>query len=324
MSKIFKYIYSKFEEKIGFFITFNTRPLHSANYNHKTEHVLVEKNKFALVLQGPVILDHDFTLETIKIYKKIFPNSIIILSTWDDINKKCLESILNEEIVVLLNKKPINSGVSNINFQIVSSLAGIKYAKEAGVEYVLKTRTDQRMYAPNVQNLLIGLVDSFPVFNNSVQVKRIVGVSLNTFKFRPYSLSDMNLFGYIDDMLLFWDVVLDDRKKADTNVNIGQWSKLRLCEVYLVSNFLEKIGHKLSWTLGDYWEVLANNFCVIDQSSLDLYWYKYARFRECRHKNYEKIKTDIELTFADWVALSKQKNIIAPENIINHNFCEEI
>ena len=40
-------------------------------------------SKVAIVVQGPVIIKNDFTFETLKLYVNIFPNEIIVLSTWD-------------------------------------------------------------------------------------------------------------------------------------------------------------------------------------------------------------------------------------------------
>ena len=78
------------------------------------------------MLQGPVITTHDYTLETIKIYKKIFPKSHIILSTWQDENTEYLKKINSDDCIIIQNKKPDFSGSSNINLQIASSNAGIK------------------------------------------------------------------------------------------------------------------------------------------------------------------------------------------------------
>ena len=41
------------------------------------------KGELAIVLQGIVAIQDDCTLETVRLYKKIFPSAIIILSTWD-------------------------------------------------------------------------------------------------------------------------------------------------------------------------------------------------------------------------------------------------
>jgi len=324
MSKLYKNLLSLLEEKLGFFTTFHKRPVRSKDCKFFLNKPFF-KNRFFIVIQGPVITDHDFTLETVRIYKKTFPDADIVLSTWDDSDLTYIEKIKAEKISILLNSKPVNFGISNINLQIVSSLAGVRYAKQSGAEYVLKTRTDQRMYASNVQDFLVNIVNNFPVHNNNKQTKRIVAVSLNTFMFRPYSLSDMNIFGHVDDMLLFWDVQLDDRKKTDTKVSLLEWSKLRLCEVYLVSNFLEKIGCKLTWTLTDYWRVLSDNFCIVDQSSIDLYWYKYERFKERRHVDYKVVKTDSEVYFKDWLYLynCNKNDIVAPEDVTSYNFNEE-
>jgi len=82
-----------------------------------------------------------------------------------------LDKFTDENINVVLSKKPDYPGVSNVNFQIVSSSTGIVKAKELGAEYCLKTRTDQRMYAPNIKEFLINLLKTFPV-NKEYKQKR--------------------------------------------------------------------------------------------------------------------------------------------------------
>ena len=109
-------------------------------------------------------------------------NTRIIVSTWDDESAIQLQRLRDEGVDVLENRKPGFAGISHINYQIVSSLAGIRRAARFGVEYVLKTRTDQRLYAPNIAEYLCNLLDVFPVAKGYQQNKRIIGVSLNTYQ----------------------------------------------------------------------------------------------------------------------------------------------
>lgn len=50
------------------------------------------KGELAIVLQGIVAIQDDCTLETVRLYKKIFPSAIIILSTWDFTSDELLQN----------------------------------------------------------------------------------------------------------------------------------------------------------------------------------------------------------------------------------------
>ncbi|MCF6276332.1 MAG: WavE lipopolysaccharide synthesis family protein [Candidatus Magasanikbacteria bacterium] len=307
------------------YITFHIRPKNSSDINiwHDS---LVNYSKVAIIIQGPLLKKNNFTLETVRLYKKIFNKYAIILSTWEDEDVDYINEIKKEGIVVLLNKKPDYSGISHINYQIVSTSNAIAKAQEIGVEYILKTRTDLRIYNPNSIEFLVNFISLFPVDPLYKQKKRIAGISLNTFKYRPYSISDMVLFGCVDDMVDYWGCGLDMRKDFANHEKIGDWSRARLCEVYLSANYLETKGRKLKWTIEDSWSMFANYFCIFDQQSLDIYWHKYARNLEYRRLEYKNLKNSQELTFSEWLNmfynLNNKKNI--PEYILSQKFKEKI
>jgi hypothetical protein len=318
------------EKREKTWITHHTRPKFASAIGTFSDK-LKFSSKTAIVIQGPIIKDEDFTLETIKIYKKNFDDTIIILSTWEDENKDYLEKIKQEGIEIVLCKKPEYPGISNINFQITTSIEGLRLAKEYGVDFALKTRTDQRMYAPNIKEFLCNIIEEFPVIPGYMQKMRIVGVSLNTFKYRLYGLSDMNIFGQIDDLLLYWGVDLDERRFNDkeismANCSIKNWAEWRVCEVYLITEFLKKIGRRLEWTLEDSWKVYSDHCCIVDKEILDLYWYKYERRKEYRYLCYDSIRANHELNFREWLNLhnnlNNKRNI--PEEVLDINFTDVV
>lgn len=296
LKKWLKKLFNLIERPLPFFFTFHLRPKKAEKIGIVADKLL-SYSKVAIVIQGPIVYDQDFTLETIKIYKKLFPQIIIILSTWDYEKKEYIEKIKKEINDVLLNKVPEEKGVQNINYQITSSISGTKRAKELGAEYVLKTRTDIRIYGKNSIEFLSNVLNGFSVKGDYGQNKRIIGMSLNSFKYRLYGLSDINLFGEINDMILYWSAALDKNGSAFKNMPVG------LCEVYLATEFLKKVGRELKWTLEDSWQAFADNFCVIDENSLDVYWYKYARMKEHRYIRYNSERNDQEMTFLEWFNL---------------------
>lgn len=297
LKKLFKFIFETLEKPMPFFLTFHLRPKRAEQVGLQADSLAVYPN-IAIVLQGPLLKDENFTLETVKLYKKIFKNAIIIVSTWSDSEPALVEQIRSAGAEVLLNEKPSFGGYANINYQIVSSLAGVKKAREKGAEYVLKTRCDQRFYAPNSLEFLCNIIETFPVAEGYRQKKRIIGVSLNTFKYRRYGISDMTIFGSVDDMMLYWGAPPSVQKEGE-RIN----GCYKMAETYLSAEFLAAIGRPVSWTLEDSWKAFADHFCIVDQHSLDLYWYKYARMREYRYIKYKTMSNDQEFTFAEWLSL---------------------
>ena len=306
------------------FTTLHKRPKYSDECNTWSDE-LISLPKIGIIIQGPLIKMDDFTLETVKIYKKLFKSSLIILSTWEDENNNYLERIRAEGIEILQNKYPKNRGISNVNLQLISSLNGIKIAEEKGVEYILKTRTDQRIYSPNSLEYFLNLLEQFPV-KNKIQKQRIIGVSLNTFKYRLYGLSDMTIFGNVKDMLLYWGANLDNRTDQKPTTNSFEYAKERYCEIYFVTEFLKKIGTKPLWTLKDSWNIFAKHFCVVDQQDIDLYWYKYKKYKEYRYLRYDGIHTDKEMTFLEWFNLytNLKNKLDIPEYSQKLNFKDAI
>ena len=111
----------------GRFITVHTRPMYAADMPYAgTENS--DDAQCAIVIQGPIRHEKDFTLETVKLYGKHYPAATVILSTWEDENISAFESLGSEKFKVIRNKKPSNPGGSNINMQIVSTKAGVDKA----------------------------------------------------------------------------------------------------------------------------------------------------------------------------------------------------
>ncbi len=261
--------------------------------------------RFAIILQGSVLDEDYFTIETCKLYRQLFPDALVILSTWkiSDVLKNNLSDI---SVHWIENEVPANPGISNINMQITTSKEGVLLAKRLGANYALKTRTDQRIYHPSLYAYLRNLLNLFPLKSqNALQRERLIGVSINTFKFRMYGLSDMFLFGQIDDMLLYWNIPLDPRydtseerrKAGKTWKESAMW---RICEVYLCTEFLHNIDYKMKYTLTDSFNALSKHFIVIDSEAIKLFWNKYT-FNADRYSQFGFF--DPEISFNDWLML---------------------
>lgn len=296
------------EAIMGRFITFHTRPKYAKDVSIDPTIAARDYSEYAIVVQGPILKKNNFTIETLLLYRKYFPNASIILSTgeWED------TSYLNEArkagVEVLCHTKLSNTGPTNdgrpfnINLQLTSSKAGTHRAAEMNKRYVLKTRTDQRMYNQEILTLLSNLIRVFPITEpNVTQRGRIVGMSANNSKTKPYLFPDQMVFGYTEDMLTFFDA---DLVPSDGTINFLDSSFPFIAEVYLFSEFLKNIGYKIEYTYEDYFRALAKRCILVDTGSLEWYYCKYGSFREYKNRSYKNDKYNhVSIGFSEWLNL---------------------
>ena len=312
------WLFSKISKSQNKFLTIHNRPM-LANAVGTWSDPLLAIPTIALVLQGPLVLDNNFTLETIRLYKKHFTQSMIIVSTWEGENADYLTKIKAEGVELILNAKPAIVGIGNLNLQIVSSYNGIMRAKERGAAYVYKTRCDQRMYGVNINEFLHNLITQFPLKKPSLLKQRIIASSFSTLKYVPYLITDMFLFGHIDDMLLYWSAKHDNRLGLEKMIRTVQdLNDAKVSESYLCSEFLKAVGREVTWTIEDSWAAYADHFCIVDRQSLDLFWYKYNSYQEYSATRYDGITNSQLLTFAEWFNLysNSPNKVPVPEDIL--------
>ena len=300
--------------------------IYEKSLNHvKNNGALISKSKssFAIVVQGPLVAQDNFTMTTLKLYRLNFPDASIIFSTWA-VSKTIVDELKKHAIIVLQNKPPQIAGISNLNMQIVTSKAGIIYAEKNGAQFILKTRSDQRIYHPSLDLYLFSLLRAFPLKSKKLeQTNRLIGISLDSQKYRIYGLSDMFLFGCASDMIKYWDATMDTRQGLDKIINIDAitnrgFSELCIGPVYLNTKFLEKIGHTCKWTLKDSFTVLKDRFIIVDQSAIKLLWHKYT-INEERYSQFGFF--DPEISFNDWLTLYSSINEInIDETILDNKF----
>ena len=285
------------------YLTFHLRPKKSENFYLKS--TAKTEEKFAIIIQGPIKDKFFFLKNTIEIYKKIFPNSSIIISTWENENINLINTLKKENIFILFNKEPTKS-LSNIDHQIYSTNSALKFAKEIGAKYSIKTRADIRINKNNLETFLLSLIRTFPTKKNNYIKSRIIVPSLITFKYRIYSLSDIVMFGETEDLIKYFDkeTFAEGLKKFNLNENnLLKNETPIIAEIFLCSRFVNNLEGKISWELNNWWATLKNYFCVIDNSSLDLFWYKYDWEYEYRYLRTYSGKFARAIDFQDWLAL---------------------
>ncbi len=268
---------AKFMSKKDYTTTFRIRPKNLISIPYvKYEQVFPE---FAIILQGPIRAEDDFTMETVCYYKKMYKNVTVIVSTWIDEKKKDIAKLEELGAVVVCSEKPIYGGHGNRNFQLISSKAGISKARELGIKYVCKSRTDQRIMKPFVFEYMWNLIHTFPAYDKARQKKRIVTLSMVYGNmFFPYLMSDFLYFGTTEDIEKLFSVELDNR--PDFKMRSGATRReyvesLEPAEIYILQNYLKEIGIECDSTIKDYWESLKNYFVCIDRKCIDLVWPKY-------------------------------------------------
>jgi hypothetical protein len=311
----FTWVFKRIAKSRLRFITVHERPMLAAKIGTWSDQ-LKTAPKVAIVLQGPLISEADFTLETVKLYKKHYRDATIIVSTNTGADITTINQLITEGAIVVENQKPVIVGIGNVNLQLASTLGGLSKAKQLGAEFVYKTRCDQRMYAVNVTEFLLNLVHAFPVALGYTQKYRIVASSFVTLKYVPYLVTDMFQFGQIDDMIQYWSATHDLRSTPTTPIRtVADVTSARIAESYLATEFLTRIGRKVGGTIADSWAAYAEHFCIVDRETLDLFWYKYDFYREYQMKDYGGVSNSQLLTFAEWFNLYRgcENKSVVPE-----------
>ena len=305
-----KYI---FKDHLGFlfsfslnsFTTFHLRPKFNKDFKSKT--INFNYDQIAILIQGPLINEIKFTLETIKLYIKLFPNINIVISTWESENFDLIEEIKYEKLHIIKSKLPEDKGELNINLQIKSVNEGIKFLNGiTNINYVLKTRTDTRIYNPNSIIYLLNLIENFPINDDKFLKKRILFSSIATCKYRVYGATDITQFGLLEDMNKYWSVPfynegLRNLIHKDKDPIIG--GTPILSEIYLFSHFLWRNEIKLKWTLDHWWSLLGEYFLIFDSQMVDFYWNKYEKHAEMRFLSTYSEDFPRALNFNDWLKI---------------------
>jgi hypothetical protein len=256
-----------------------------------------------IVIQGPVIREDAFTFETIRRYNTCFPDALVILSTWEGMTdeRELLRHQLRCELVV--SKQPANPGPANINLQLESTARGLELAARASCDYILKTRTDQRFYHEDLLHYLRTIQDQFSLSGASISYlsSRLIISSLNTFKYRPYGISDMFMFGRAADVIKYWTTEPDARESVNAEpLTFGEHAKQRYAECYVSASFFEGVEIELDGTVQQSLELIAANFVVLDSAQLKQFWPKYT----WRYDRWHALTGDsqfTEISFSDWL-----------------------
>jgi hypothetical protein len=237
--------------------------------------------KIGILIQGPIT--KYYTVRTIEHYFWLYPEINIVLSTWDDENMSEISKLEdkakehNWNFNILKNSKPVIPGLSNINLQIVSTNNGLGLLESLKVSHILKTRTDQCAFSLNFLELLN---EKYSTLEESGHFDRIIGLSMGTFLWRPFGLSDMFIFGSTSNVKEYFNVPLDLRTSEDlpfeTPNSFREEFENCQCEIYFMTNYVEKKGFIARNTLESSFAAYREFMFVIDFEILELVWFKYG------------------------------------------------
>ena len=145
-----------------------------------------------IIIQGPT----NYCKEIIDCYVGI-PN--VVFSTWDDEPKENIDYLKSKGIDVIQSPKPTFTGYLNINYQTLSTFAGIQYLKDKGITEALKIRGDLQ---PNNIKLLLKILQGKPLSFLAIckpDVRPLyyeLGYTHNSFDFPV----DLFLYGSIENL----------------------------------------------------------------------------------------------------------------------------
>lgn len=291
-------------------ISFHCRPVNSSLYNYSVVLNDVRECQVAIIVQGPLHQSSHITIETIKLYKRLYPSSAIIFSSWRGMQTHVARAIEGLGVHLLLNEMPDNAGAHNVNYQIVSTFNAIEMAKSLGCRYVLKTRTDMRFCRASSLSALISLLDMYPSSNVTSSEGRIIEIGSTSCRFRPWSLCDVFQFANIDDLYVFWKVQLDSRtgnakeffSKPRTAREVSAYN---VAEIYLHRNYAKTLGYPSNTSVYECWDFVKNEIIIIDKELIDLCWFKYEHFEYLwvGDPGYGENQTLSRFSHAEWLSL---------------------
>ncbi|MCE9608435.1 MAG: WavE lipopolysaccharide synthesis family protein [Planctomycetia bacterium] len=304
---IFRASMQALHRKGPFWITMHRRPKSgTAEYYRPVNPLpIVAQDRYAVVLQGPLLIKENFTLETIRYYRATYPEALLILSTWKGEDAATIALCKEAGSEVVLIDKPTMPGAYNLNLQALSTLKGLEKAQELGCRFAAKTRTDMRVFAPNAFTFLINLSRIFPLKPGGAQKSRIIATSWCTARYNPFQLADFFLFGLTEDLIRYWECPLNEGTTSHAVFGgaIAELISADVPEIYLCRSYLERTFGRVEVSLKFWWRALADKFLIVDFEMLDIYWHKYHPHTEYISRAHENYLAWNQLTFRDWLQL---------------------
>jgi hypothetical protein len=280
--------------------------------------------EIGVILQGPLALEDNFTVECVRYYRTHFPELKVVVSTWVGQPSGPLAECERLGAEVVVSQTPAKPGRTHLNYQTASTVAGLRAAARAGVRYAAKTRTDQRVYAIHRMFSLPAFLRCFPVPSDTGQIGRLIVTSYGTRKYLPFFMSDFFMFGEVADLIEYWsatpdeldlsrEALADHAYKCTNPWDVGVYA----AERYLIQDYLTRKGQTIdpANALAQWWDTLARRFVVIDWAYLTIYWPKYFPQTATAYRDTTVVGLSprfVPMGFSDWVELYTNREASRP------------
>lgn len=252
------------------------------------------------------------TLDLIHSLRSYFPESRIILSTWEGSDISAFKAITNFEYILNEDPGPTtakNAKPNNFNRMVKSTLSGLESVNS---EFVCKLRTD----------MLIESSALIPIYNKLARLTydpklRVVTKPVLTISYssvNPLTSSSKLLFhpcdwlflGRLPDIYDFFDGVELNESDADyllthdINVSDSNYVSRFRAEQMIFINFLERKGLKIDMSsYEDYSkekldyssQIITNNLIIVDGNMIGA--------RSLKHPNISRF-TPTKINYLDW------------------------
>lgn len=232
-----------------------------------------------ILVQGPCTAG--ITDTVVRFYAARYPGDRLVLSTWDTTPPELLEPLVPFVDRLVLLPVPSCPGPQNRNLQRRSTLAGLEALDTLGVDTVLKTRTDTLAAAPDLLRRAEDLGRRWP--GGSFRQRRPLLISNRfTFKYLPYTMSDIVQAGDVADLHLYWSAPEDDRRFSPYTPewrgrSFTAFARERgVPEIHFLSHFAAALGRDLAYTVEDHWAMLRDHFILMDEEWFGLFFPKYG------------------------------------------------
>jgi WavE lipopolysaccharide synthesis len=189
--------------------------------------MMIADKDITFVVQGAATRSGDYSVDAcINSIRKFFPESSVVLSTWQgsDVSNLGYDSLVENEdpgtphTYLITGMRPIFNKPNQINRQIASSFNGLKSVK---TKYAIKIRSDFSLKSRSIVGCYEELAKLFPKRNKDWTVFESPILSPNLYIRNPnhmmpfaYHISDMIHIGLTSDLLKLWDCPLMTKEYA--------------------------------------------------------------------------------------------------------------
>jgi hypothetical protein len=204
-----------------------------------------------ILLQGKILQDSlDFLI-------KNYPTANVVVSTW--VGTDLDISNIPQSYNVVLSKLPENGGDQNINYQILSTLNGLRFVE---TDYVIKIRGDE--YFSNLEYI------AYEIAMNPTKI-HCSPIFFRHWSFMKYHISDHIIAGTTDNVRLMFEKTKFNIENELVHHTVNGkphrfWEpEINLTRSYLMAKEPER------WDVVDGRELMVDNFEILDIEKLHPY-----------------------------------------------------